>query len=76
MDTSVVRHPVDLAIASYYNFVRTTVEEALSKMSLDEFIESNYYVKNENTIVLVWHGWGKEEPELKHLMLAKEILRS
>ena len=44
-------------------------------MSLDEFIESNYYVKNENTIVL-WHGWGKEEPELKHLMLAKEILRS
>jgi len=72
---TVVRHPVDLAIATYYNFVHTTVEEALSKMSLDEFIESNYYVKNENTIVL-WHGWGKEEPEVKHLMLAKEILRS
>lgn len=72
---TIVRHPVDLAISSYYDFTQYAAEAILRDMTLDEFIESNYYEGDAFTKIIC--GYGKPDPPTEdHLHLAQEILRT
>ncbi len=66
---------MDWAISLYYDFTQNAVEGVLQDISLEEFIESNYYAGNQLTRVL-WHGYGLEIPTENQLHLAQEILRT
>lgn len=70
-----MKHPVDLAVSTYYDFTQTAAEEVLRSMTLEEFINSKYYVGNVLTKI-IWHGWGPETPAKQHLHVAQGILRS
>jgi len=72
---TLTRHPVDLAVTSYYKFTQTAAEEVLREMSLEEFISSKYYVGNIMTR-LVGGCWTADIADSTCLQWSKELLRT
>ncbi len=66
---------MDLAISSYYDFTQDAAEAVLRDITLDEFIESNYYEGDALTKIIC--GYSRSDPPTgDHLHLAQEILRT
>jgi len=46
---TLMRHPVDRTVSEYYTFTQNAAEEILREMTLEEYINSRYYIGNHMT---------------------------
>ena len=72
---TVLRHPVDQVIVSYYNFINTSNARAIEKMTLQQYISSPHMQQNWLTHLLSNQSFLGGPVDEDDLNLAKEILR-
>lgn len=72
---TLMRHPVDRTVSEYYTFTQNAAEEVLREMTLEEYINSKYYIGNHMTS-FIGGCWSPAITDDICLQWSKELLRT